>query len=115
MQFGDFLFAAAGQAGFLQLQIADLLFVGNEGVGVDQIGARGEVLFVEELGEFDAAFGEYRGLETGNAGETPESVGDGLDQLALAQADGLIFIVERGKMTLVCVGGVGGQQNGASG
>ena len=80
-QFGNFFFAAAGQAGFLELQIADLLFVGDEGVGVDQVRARGEVLFVEQLGKFDAAFGEESRFERGDAAQTLVGVGDGLYEI----------------------------------
>lgn len=38
-EFGDFLFAAAGEAGFLKLEIAELLVIGFVGMELD--GERG--------------------------------------------------------------------------
>ena len=46
--------------------------------------------------------------------EAPEGVGDGLHQLALAQADGLIFVAERGEMAFVFGGVPSGEQNRAA-
>jgi hypothetical protein len=40
-EFGGLFFAAAGEAGFLKLEVADLLFVGDEGMRVDQVGTDG--------------------------------------------------------------------------
>ena len=114
-QFGNFFFAAAAQAGFLQLQIADLFFVGNEGVGVDQVRACGEVLFVEQLGEFDAAFGEQSRFESGDTTQTPVGVGDGLYEIRFEEAHGREFFGVGGQMVLVFGDVIGGQQNGAAG
>jgi len=96
------------------LQIANLLFVGDEGVGVDQVRACGEVLFVEQLGEFDAAFGEQSRFERGDATQTPVGVGDGLYEIRFQQADRCEFSGVGGEVAFVFGDIVARQKNCAA-
>jgi len=83
-------------------------------MGVDEMRPGGERVLVEQIGEFDAAFGEDSHFDRGDASEAPEGIGDGLHQLALAQADGLIFVAERGEMAFVFGGVPSGEQYSAA-
>jgi hypothetical protein len=66
-EFGGFLFAAADQARFLKLQIAELLFVREVSVKLDEAAADIRVVLVLELiGKFDAASSIDGHFETGD-------------------------------------------------
>ena len=96
------------------MQIADLFFVDQEGVGVDQKRLGFEVVLFKELGEFDAAFGEDGVFESRDAEKTPIGIGDGLHELAFAETDRFIFFLESGEVALVGGGVIGGEQDGAA-
>ena len=114
-QFAHFFFAATGEAVFLELKISDLLFVDDEGVGVDQMGAGGRLVFLEQIGEFDAAFGEERHLESRDTPQTPPGIGDGLGEFAFAKSDRLQVLFEGSEMALVFGSIITGKQNRAAG
>ena len=71
-------------------------------------------MLLEHIGELDAAFGEERRFESGNAAQTPPGIGDGLNQLALAQANGRELLFERRQMALVFGGVIARKQNGTA-
>jgi hypothetical protein len=87
-EFGPFLFVAAVKAGFLKLQIAERFLVGEEGLSVDEAGARGGILVFEEVGKLDLAFGVDREFKGRDAPETPSGIGDGLDELGFTRPTG---------------------------
>ena len=113
-EFGGFLVAAAGEAGFLELEIAELLFVDEHDLDIEHVGAVvGELLDFD--GQFDAAFVEKSHVEAGNAVETPADIGDGLDEAGFFGADGLEEFFVGEDEGLVESGVVGGQADGAAG
>jgi len=114
-QLGGFFFAAPSEPGFLQLQVTELFFVDHEGVELDEGGTQRGLVFLEEIGKFEVAFGEDRHLESGNASEAPGNGGDGLDETALLCAAGTEFLFVHGDVALV-VGDIGGgKQHGGAG
>ncbi|MDQ2712384.1 MAG: hypothetical protein M3Y24_09190 [Acidobacteriota bacterium] len=74
-EFGLFLFEAAGEAGFLELEVAQLLFVLQVRFELDHAGAKFGGLVFEAVDELAAAAGVDGHLETGDAGKTPLRVG----------------------------------------
>ena len=84
-------------------------------MGIDQMRARGEVLFVEQISEFDAAFSEQSRFERGNAAQTPVGIGDGLHEIRFEQAHRREFFGVGGEMAFVFGDIVRGQQNSAPG
>ena len=70
----------AMEARFLDAQVVELLVIGEVGVGLDEAGAKLLGLVIELIGELDAGERIDAVLETGNAGESPLGVGEGLDQ-----------------------------------
>jgi len=74
-------------------------------VGVDQERAAGGILLFEEVGELDAAFGEERHFQSGDAAKAPLGIGDGLDELTFTETHRLKLLLEGVQMALV-VGGV---------
>ena len=100
-KFGDFFFATAGEAGFLELEIAELLVIGFVGVEFDEGGAMGGIGFGEQVGEFFAAFGVEGLLEVGDAADAPGAVGDGLQEFGFKVADGFEFLLVGGDVALV--------------
>jgi len=107
-QLGGFFFAAAGEARFLQLQIADLLFVDEEGMRVDQERAGSELVLFEQIGEFDAAFGEERHFQSRDTAQASPGIGDGLDELTFTETHRLKLLLEGVQMALVFSGIVAG-------
>jgi len=105
----------AKQTRFLDLQMADLRFVGAECVEVDEAGTDGGVFMVEVGGELGSALGVDGHLEGANPVETPKGVGDGLRESGFAQADGAVFLFETVHMLLVCSGVVAGKENRVAG
>jgi len=99
----------------LQLQIADLLFVDEEGVRVDQERASGELLFFEQIGEFDAAFGEESHFQSRDTAKAPPGIGDGLDELTFTETDRQKLLLEGVQMALVAGGVIAEQENRAAG
>ena len=62
-----------------------------------------------------AAAGVDGAFESGDAGETPLGVGEGLDELGFTGRGGLVFGGVGGQMLAVGVGVVGGEKDGAAG
>jgi hypothetical protein len=114
-QFGGFFVAASGKARFLQVQVTDLLFVGDEGVRVDQVRTGGGLVLFEQLSEFEAAFGEQSHFENRDAAETPIGIGDRLHEIGFLVADGRELFRIRREVALVFGGIVTGEQDGAAG
>lgn len=114
-EFSGILFAAAMQAGFLKLEIAQLLFIGEEGLKLDEARAERRVVVVESIRKLDTATSEDGEFEAGNAIETPGGVGQRLDERAFARRRGLKFLFEVAEVLLVLGGIVGGEQDGAAG
>jgi hypothetical protein len=100
-ELGDFLFAAAGEAGFLELEIEELLVVGLVGMKLDQGGALGGIGIGELFGKIEAALREESLLQVGDAAETPDGIGDRLREVALEETDGLEFGFISEDVTLV--------------
>jgi hypothetical protein len=113
-QLSGFFLAATDEARFLQLEIADLLFVGKESMGVDQVRAGGEFVLFKQIREFDVAPGEEGGLQSRDAGEAPVGIGNRLNKLALVETHGFVLFREGGEMLLVSFGVIAGEQNGAA-
>jgi hypothetical protein len=111
-EFSHFLFAAAGQAGFVEMQILELLFVDEHGVHFDHDGAIGRGVVWEERVEFEAAFGEQGHFEAGDASQTPAGVGNGLHESAFFGADGLELFFVGEDVGLVAGGVVRRQEDG---
>jgi len=113
---GGFLFAAAHQAGFLKLQIAQLFFVDEMSVQFDQAAANGGVLLIlKHIGELDAALGIDGHFEGGNAAQAPGDIGERLDEFGFFERDGLEFLFVGGDVALVFGSIVGRKQNGGAG
>jgi hypothetical protein len=66
-ELGSFLFAAADQASFLKLQVAELLFVDQMCLQLDETAANVRVLLSELIRVYDAAAGVDRHFEPRNA------------------------------------------------
>ncbi len=107
-EFGEIFFAMAAQAGFLELQVAQLLFVLEEGLEVGEAGVFGGCIFC-------AAAGVDGGFERGDAEETPIGVGDRLHEDRFASGDGFEFFGEAFEVMAVEGGIVRGEEHGASG
>ena len=90
-EFGGFAFAAAGEAIFLEIQIAQFLFVTAADFEFAAGIGFGCVVAGIVLDEFQAAGSEDGEFEAGDLVETPADVGDGLDEGAFFGADGLKF------------------------
>ena len=114
-EFAHFLAVAAEQAGFLELEIAELLLVFEVNVEFDELGADGEVLPGVVVGELAAAFGVNGVFEAGDAGEPPLGIGQRLDELGFAQAFRLVFGSIGGDVLGVGFGVVARKQDGAPG
>ena len=56
-----------------------MLFVGEEGVDVDERFADAGIVFGKVLGEFDAALGEEGGFERDGSADAPGGFSEGLD------------------------------------
>ena len=112
---GEIFVALAAQSGFLELQIAELLFVDEVRFEFDHAGLSVGWFGGEFLGELAAAAGIEGEFESGDAAETPIGIGDRLNQLGFADADGLEFADEAINILFVGGGIVGGQQDGAAG
>jgi len=114
-ELGQILFAMATKARFLQLKIAELFFVGEEGLEFNEAGAGDEVLMRESFGELRAASGVDGHLERGDAQEPPFGVGNGLHQEGLANADGVEFFDLLGQVLLIGGGILAREQDRAAG
>ena len=112
-QLSDFLFAAASEAGFLELQIANLFFVGDEGVRVDQMRAGVRFVLTEHFSEFQSAFREKSRFEGRDAAKTPVGIGDRLHEIRFEKTRGREFFDIGSEVTLVFSDVVSGQQNSA--
>jgi hypothetical protein len=103
---GDVLFEAPAQARFLQVEILQGLFVLDE--VLDSAGSRSSFFGI------GGGPGEQSGFESEAAIQTPAGFGKRLNEFALAQSLGLVFV----KVTLdvLCESGgiVRRQQNGAT-
>ncbi|HEY6988400.1 MAG TPA: hypothetical protein VH369_08450 [Bryobacteraceae bacterium] len=113
---GGFLFTAAHQAGFLKLQIAQLFFVDQMGVQLDQAAANGGVvLILKHIGELDSALGIDSHFEGGDAAQAPGDIGERLDEFGFFETNGLPFLFVGGDVALVFGSVVGGKQDGGAG
>ena len=96
------------------MQIAELLFVKEVRFEFDQarlgFGGFGDE-FLGELGAAASVEGEF---ESGDAAETPVGIGDRLNELGFADADGLEFADATLDVLFVGGGIVGGKQDGAA-
>lgn len=108
-------FAAAMQARFLDMQIAELLLIGEMRVQVDESGPIGGILIFELLCELDTALGVDGEFEDRDALQAPGGIGDGLHQIAFALADGAEVFFVVGYVLLVGGGIFGGKEDGAAG
>ncbi len=113
-EFGHFLFVAALETRFLELQVLELLFVFEESAELDQVGAGGPVQGAVLL-IFGAALGIDRHFETGDALQTPLGVGEGLDELLLAESGGLVLPGVGCEVLPIDIGIVVVEQHGAAG
>ncbi len=114
-QLGGVLCHTAGQPRFLKLQVAKLLFVGEEGFELDQAGTESLVVILELVGKLHVASCIDGHFEPGDPAETPGGIGNGLDQIALARPDGREFLFISGDVALVVGGIIGVEQDGAAG
>ncbi len=114
-EFGGFFFVAAGETGLLELQVAELLFVFEMRIEIDQGAAEGGFGFRVSFGEFVSAAGVDGGFETGDALQAPLRIGHGLDEFGFTQADGLVFPLVGGNEFAVGIRVVGGEKDGAAG
>ncbi len=105
----------AMEARFLDAQVVELLVIGEVGVGLDEAGAEFFGLVIEPMGELDAREGIDAVLETGDAGEAPFGVGEGLDQRGFLFANRVEGLDAVQKFGLVEFGVVAGQQDGVAG
>ena len=81
VEFRHVLIQLIAEAAFLEMQVAELFFVGERDFGVDEGGAASGVgFFGEGLGEFEAAEGEDAGFERRDAEDAPLGVGNELDE-----------------------------------
>jgi len=102
-----------GLDALLELKVADLLFVDEEGVGVHEVRPGSERVLIEEIGEFDAAFGEYRHFETGMRARRQKV--SAMDCTSRTRADRWVGIVPGTRRGGVRIRGVlGGEQNSAA-
>jgi hypothetical protein len=99
---------------FLGVQIAELLFVGEEGLELDESGAGGDVLVIELARELSTALGVNGHLTSGNSAETPGGIGDGLDQVTFALADGTEFFFVIADVLLIHSGIITVKEDGAA-
>ncbi len=100
-EFGEIFFAVAAEAGFLDLEIAQLFFVLEEGIEL------GDALFAAALKESQ--------FERRDAKEPPVGVGERLDEDGFAFGDGLELVFVLFDVVLVAGGIVGREQDGAAG
>jgi hypothetical protein len=113
-QLGNVFVAIAAEAAFLEVEIAELLLVDQEGVHLNEAWLEQGVAVGNQRGEFFAAFGEDGEFEAWDAVETPEDVGNGLNQRRFAGSKRLKFGDET--FEVLQVGGVvGREKHGASG
>ena len=88
-----FFFPPANEAVFLQLEIAELLVVSLADAEFDGKGAgAGDELRIF-LSQLVAADGDERVFDTGDAGEAPAGIDDGLKQMGFFRAEGLKVIL----------------------
>jgi hypothetical protein len=114
-EFGRLLFAAAGEAGFLKLQIAKLLFVHEQDVDLDHGDAVGVVVFGVKSRDFKAATAHEGHFQAGEPVETPTQVGDGLHESAFFGTDGLKLFFVSQDVRLVERGVIPGKEDGLAG
>ena len=103
-----------GRGGIPAARIAELLFVDEHDLNIEQVGAVvGELR--DLVDQFEAAFVEESHVETRDAVETPADIGDGLDEAGFFGADGLEEFFVGEDEGLVESGVVGGQADSAAG
>jgi hypothetical protein len=112
---GGIFLALTPQPAFLDLEIAQLLFVVQEGVHLDQTGLERGLTICELVSELDAAVGKDGHFESGNASDTPGSVGERSHELGFTRTDGLEFGEEFGDVLFVAGGVFSREKNGAAG
>jgi len=112
---GGFLFAAADEPGLLKLQGAELLFVDQMGVQLDEVAAdSGIFLILELIGKFNATLGVDGHFERGHAAQAPGDIGERLDQFGLFQAHRLELAFVGGEMALVFGNVIGREQHSSA-
>ena len=116
LELGGFAFAAAGEAVFLELEVAQLLFIltadFEKEVGlIFGLVPKSWVAFDDGGG----AAGDDGEFEDGRGAETPTSVDDGLDESAFFGTEGLIEVLILCGVAVVAVGvfGIGEKDGGA--
>ncbi len=114
-EFGHFLFAAAGEPGFLELEVAEVLTVGAADFHFENGSEAGAVEFFVGGGEFFLADGEEGVFEGWNSVETPAEVGDGLYEGGFFGADGFQQFFVREDVGLIGDGVVGREEDGDAG
>ena len=114
-QGGGVLLALAAEAALLDRKIVELALVGEEDFGLDQVLAGVGLLGGELVCEFEAADGVDAEFEGRDAEQTPLGVGEGLDEIALLVAGGLMAREEGGDVSFVERGIVTGKQDSTAG
>jgi hypothetical protein len=114
-QFVHILIAAALQTRFVDVVIAELLFVGHVGLQQDHVVTNilrvvGEGFF--ELGMTVGVEGEFECLD---AAQTPVGIDNGLNQLAFGLANGSEIVLKRREEGSVFFDIFAGKQDGAAG
>jgi hypothetical protein len=114
-EFGQFLFVAARETGFLELEVAELLFILQENVKLDHAGTQGWVVILEVVLELETAQGIDGHFKTRDALATPGGIGERLDEFGFAEADGLELGAVLLEVVFVCRSIFGREQDGAAG
>ena len=110
-----FSFAAAAEAVFLELEIAEAAFFGDIDFEFDEAAADGGRVIGELFGEAEFARGEEGHFEAGDAVETPGGIGERLDEGGFLGSDRGEALEERFEVLLVEGEVVGGEEDGAAG
>ena len=99
----------------MKLHVTELLFVGEQAVGFDEVGAQSGTLVVEVIGELATAQSVETHFEREHAIKTPGVVSEQLHESAFASAHGPEFLEEVVNVLLVGCGIVGREEDGAAG
>ena len=91
-ELGPIVFAMTAEACFLELKVAQLFFVGEEGFEFDEPGASGGVFMGESFSKLGETAGVDGHFEGGNAHQPPFGVGNGLHEERLADTDRIEFL-----------------------
>ena len=116
VEFGHVLFQLIAEAALLEMQVAELFFVGERDFGGDEGGAASGVgFFGEGVGKFEATEGEDTGFERSDAEDAPLGVGDELDEGFFRLIGRTVEIKVVGETPFVGSRVVGGEEWGLAG